>query len=283
MVLLIIDKKEDKKRKIILTLATAGFLIFLGQQFLGYFSDKASAEIFENINKRTELINQKADTIDSNVSALKFLLTKLNHTSAAKIGLQVKSPRDLENLHAFEKGSAEAWRAYYSWLNSTTDGKTALRFTVNHGKNYHYSLVLLYAMTDAENSDFVQAKMESYTGWPNFPRESDWDLISRSKPLCELIIFEDGNGRILGFAKTHELLQNLKSINRNAFEYQLNSTSGNFLTFAQNNLSSFHKPTNGTTIQAVGESMIRENISETISTIDARMYYLSLSLLFELE
>ena len=284
LVLLIIDKKKDKKRQIILTLATVGFLIFLGQQFLGYFSSKASDEIFKNLDERTKVIKAKTTHIDSTVSVLQILISKLNNTSAEKIGIAVKSLDDLENLHAFDKGNPEAWNQYRNWLATPFKGKKALRFVANNDRHYNYSLILLYLMTDSNNSQLVRNTVRSYQNWSNFPEPNDWSNINSSTPLCELVIFEDSNGNVLGFAKTKEFLLNLNQItDRDEFESALNSSEGDFISYAKNNLTSFYKSAKGKSLEDISKSMIRENISQTVSDIDSERYYLNLSSLFELK
>ncbi|MCD4747154.1 MAG: hypothetical protein K8R58_12730 [Bacteroidales bacterium] len=284
LVLLIIDKKEDKKKRIILTLATTGFLIFFGQQFLNYFSSKASDQIFKNLDDRTKIINTKTTRIDSNISVLQVLISKLDNTSIDKIGIVVKSLDDLENLYAFDKGNPEAWAKYQTWLMTPLNGKKALRFIVNTNRHYNYSLVLLYLMTDRSNLEFVRNTIDSYQNWSKFPQSSDWDLINSSKPLCDLVIFENHNGKIIGFAKAKELLENLYQIKNNQeFEYALNSENGDFENYATNNLTSFQISARGQSIEEVSTCMINENISETVSYIESVRYYLNLSLLFELK
>lgn len=284
LVLLIIDKKKDKKRQIILTLATIGFLIFLGQQFIGYFSSKASAEIFKNLDERTKIIKAKTTHIDSTVSVLQVLISKLNNTSIEKIGIIVKSLDDLERLHAFDKGNPEAWNQYQDWLTSSIKGKKALRFVVNSNRHYDYSLMLLYLMTDGNNTPFVRRIIGSHSNWSNFPRSMDWSKVNSSTPLCELVIFENSHGDILGFAQTKDFLLNLNHIpDRQEFESALNSSDGDFLTYATNNLTSFYKSAKGKSLEDVSKSMIGENISQTVSDIDSKRYYLNLSSLFELK
>ncbi len=166
-----------------MTLATTGFLIFLGQQFLGYFSSRASDEIFKKLDERTKIIKAKTTHIDSNVSVLQVLISKLDNTSADKIGIEVKSLDDLDNLHAFDKGNPKAWEQYHNWLKSPSKGKKALRLTVNYNKHYNYSLLLLYLITDKENSQFVSNKIRSFSSWSNFPHSGDWRVINSVSPF----------------------------------------------------------------------------------------------------
>lgn len=284
LVLLIIEKKESRKRRAILALATAGFLVFLGQQFLSYFSAKASEQIFNSLNERTKEINTKTTRIDSTVTVMQLFMSKLTSTGIDKIGVRVESLDDLENLHAFEKGSPETWSVYLNWLMSSATGKKALKFTVNTNREYNYSLVLLYLMTDRNNHEFVRNIINSYSSWPHFPKSSDISSIESSDPLCDLVIFERNNGEILGFASAKDLLKNLTQLNnRQEFERALNSVNSDFKNFAINNLTSFHLSANGRSLEEVASSMINNNISQTVNDIDSKCYYLDLSNMFKLQ
>jgi len=284
LVLLILDKKEDKKRKAILSLASIGFLIFLGQQFLSYFSAKASEEIITTLDKRTKIIDTRTTRIDNTVSVLEVLISKMDSSTIEKIGIKVKSIGQLEHLHAFDKGNPDAWSQYYEWLNEPIKSKKALRFIINDDKHYNFSLVLLYLMTDDNNPQFVRSKIQSYPEWSIFPSPSDWHKIISSNPLCELSVFENASGNLVGFAKTKELLRNLKQIeNAREFEEAINSPELSFLDYATKNLNSFKKSVNGESLKEISKSMISANVSETVSIIQSEMYYLSLSSLFEVK
>lgn len=284
LVLLLIDKKKDPKRRIILILASIGFLIFMGQQFLSYFSARASDQIFKNLDERTKIIKSKTTRIDSTVSVLQILVSKLGNTNIEKVGIKVQTLDNLENLHAFEKGSPEAWTTYVEWLKSPLEGERALRFVVNNGRHYNYSLVLLYLMTDGENEAYVRDVIRTYAKWHSFPKTNDWERIRNSNPECDLVLFENQQGEILGFAKTKELLKNLGQIgNKNEFTNALNNRNENFTDFALNKLPAFQLSAKGNTLEQVSRSMISENISQTVSEIDADTYYLNLSSLFELK
>jgi len=286
-ILLLIDKREDKKRQIVLSLATIGFLIILGQQFLSYFSSKASEQIFKNLDERTKIINTKTTRIDSNLSMLQVLISKMDKTSIKKIGVEVKSLEDLESLHAFNKGNPQAWEKYQVWLMTPSEGKKALKFITNAGRNYHHSLILLYLMTDMDNRDFVRFTIRSHAEWSIFPRASDWAGIDSSNPLCDLIVFENQQGNILGFAETKEFIKDIRYViqtqRTREFEQAMNIPNKNFTKYAMKNLSSFNISAKGHSLQDVSTSMIDKNISETVSDINSGRYYLSLSSLFQLK
>ncbi|PLX11818.1 MAG: hypothetical protein C0597_14520 [Marinilabiliales bacterium] len=128
LVLLIIEKKESKKRKIILTLSTIGLLIFFGERFISYLSSKASEEIIKNLDNRTERIDYTTTRIDSNITLIQHFVANLNNTNIEKIGVEIKDLDDIERYHAFEKGSAEIWRTYYDWLINNPDEKKSITF-----------------------------------------------------------------------------------------------------------------------------------------------------------
>ncbi len=143
---------------------------------------------------------------------------------------------------------------------------------------------MLYLMTDRNNYQFVDSIMKD--GWSGFPHSiNDSVKIHTSKPLCELVIFENKKGLVLGFAKTKDFLLNLYQIRnrKRSFESALNYNDSDFITYAANHLVSFSKSANGSSLEDVGMSMIRENISQTVSDIESGRYYLNLSSLFELK
>ena len=286
-ILLLLDKKENKKTKVILTLATIGFLTILGQQFLSYFSSKASDQIFKNLDNRTKIIDAKATRIDSTVSMLEVLLLKLDSTSASKIGIAVNSLDDLDRLKAFEKGDPHAWRQYREWLIQPSEGKKALKFIVNVGRHYNYSLILLYLITDRDNQDSVRSIISSSSKWSNFPQSTNRDLIEYCNPLCDLVIFENERGEIVGFCKTKELIDNIMSLVRSNspddFEKALNDREESFDRYAKKNLPSFQMSAAGKTLEEVSSSMIKENIGETVTFIESQNFYFSLSSLFEIK
>ncbi len=98
-----------------------------------------------------------------------------------------------------------------------------------------------------------------------------------------MVVFENSEGNVLGFASTKEFLSNLNQLtDRNEFELALNSEQENFTSYATKNLTSFHISAKGNSIEEISEYMIKENLSQTVSDIDSERYYLNLSSLFEL-
>lgn len=286
-IFLLLDKKDDKKRKLVLTLATIGFLTILGQQFLSYFSAKASDQIFQNLDKRTKVIDVKTTKINSRLSMIEVFISNLKSKSVDKIGIAVNTLKDLNKLNVFAKSNPDVWKKYRDWLLKPTQGKKGLKFTVNANRHYNHSLVLLYLITDENNRNDIEDIIGSYQAWSEFPKPDDKNLIESSKPLCDLVIFENKNGKILGFANTKELIENLMSLidtkKIDDFRKALNSSNEDFDRYAKRHLTSFRVSASGKTLEEVGSFMINQNIAETVTNIQDKNFYLNLSRLFEIK
>ncbi|MFO7888737.1 MAG: hypothetical protein R6V04_00200 [bacterium] len=124
--------------------------------------------------------------------------------------------------------------------------------------------------------------------WLDFPTSSsDWHINNESNPLCDLVVFENRGGKIIGYAKTTQLIKDLVHIHYNQdilrFENALNALDGNFQQYATNNLPAFHLSAKGQSLEDVGASMISNNLSETVVDLESKRYYLCLSKLFTIQ
>lgn len=279
-ILLILSKKENASKRVVLIIATIGFLVLLGQQFLSFFSSKASDNIIKEIRQTTT-------RIDSTVTLNQLMLSKLSSTTIDKIGIELQTPDDNDNLRYFDKGAPDFWDNYYTWLKTPFNGKKAIRFIVNNNRHYTWQLILLYLGTNDSNSEVIKQLLES--NWYNFGNnEEDWDIILANNPLCDIAVFEGNQGKILGFAKTKDLLLNLNSFKyddekKYNFENALNFRNEDFVNFASANLSSFKISIEGATLEDLGKSMINANLGETIARFESKSYILQISSLFKLE
>lgn len=279
-ILLVLSKNKNSSKRIVLIIATIGFMIILGQQFLNHFSSKASSAIIANINKTTT-------KIDSTVSLNQLLLIKLDKTSIDKIGIELESPNQIDNLKYFDKGAAHYWKDYYAWLNEPFAGKKALRFVVNNNRHYTWSLMLLYLGSNTENGEVIQQTMRG--NWTNFGEQNEhWNMILAHPPLCEVVVFERKNGETLGFAHTSDFLRNMETFKNDrekihAFEDALNDSENDFKAFAASHLGAFNEATNGETLADIGNAMIDKNIGQTIAQYDSKNYLLQISSIFKLK
>lgn len=281
-VLLIIEKKEDKKRKVVLLLSTIVFMILLGQQFLDYFSSKASSKIIENISSRTNTIDTTTRRIDTTIASIQhLLLEKLRNKKYWEVGVEVNTINDLDMLGAFDKGTSEAWETYTRWLSASSTGKKGLRITVNDNRHYQPELLLLYLVTNNNNKNRLRGINRRHSDFMDPSSQDNLRMYYDFQPGCDFVLFQDKTGHLKGFARTSEFINDLLAIypteQIGSFNMYINSPERDFTEFARRYIPSFNESASGNDIKSIASDMIRKNLGETISKIDSTSVYLNIS------
>lgn len=286
-ILLLLDNRENKSKVVVLSLAVAGFLVVTGQQFISYFSAKASEQIINDIDRTTKKIDTTTSSIDSSITVLALIMEKANRTSVDKIGVAVTDYSSVTGLRRHDKESAHKWYGYRDWLMEEKDEKSSLVITVGQKRKYNYGLIILYCLLDENNGEFIETQIENNSFWSGFPNEEDKAVIRKSEPYCDLVLFENESGELLAFAETKAFLLDLIQIEdrKRMLEESLWREDGgkSFLQFSNQSMVSIQKPANGNTLPEVSQSMIDNNVGATVSDFSEGRFYFQLSSLLVLE
>lgn len=267
LILSIIEKAENKKRRVFWVIATLICFSYLGKEFSSYVSGEASNRTMNNILA-------KAHEIDSTANTILKSLTVIENQATREIGIQLRSIEDVdENFKVFEKGDIEVWKEYAIWLDSTKQDKY-LKLSMNTGREYRTELILLYLLTNSVNKEKIESVISN---WYDFLESDEIQSFETNNPLCDYVIFYGKSGNILGHAQSKELIRDLLMVyyknQKNAMERSMNEESESFLSFAETNLISFKESisTSSDGLE-IAKELIRLKRNESVVSVENKPY-----------
>lgn len=285
--LFVLEKKEAKGRRTFFILAGIGSLTFLGQQFIDHLSSETSNKVITDIKNKTELIAVTTEGIQEDVSLIQHLLAGIEKQSVDKLGIRINTISELNNLHAFDKGSPEAWLHYESWLMENSEEKTALTVYLDERHHYNSSLLLLYLITNEENRYKVEEIIGDYRKWYNFPENTDLSEVYNSDPGCDFLLILSKEGEVVAFAESRAFISDLLLLfdtdKTSDLEGVLREDLDLFLNFTYRYMTSVKASAPGKVPTEIARNMLEKNLNESVSSVEGSPYYFQLSSMIRAE